>query len=160
MRRKRRCSVQIRLLGSVVAVGETGDIDLGGRKQRTLVALLASHRGSPVTADRCIDALWGETRPEGARHSLQTYVSNLRGLIDSGHIGLRSDSPHGRSHRRILEENEMRTTRYQRWLINAKGPLELMGKEIRRPSTQRRPLSWSLTRVRWRSTRATASCHR
>ena len=68
--------MQIRLLGPVVAVGETGELDLGGRKQRTLAALLASHAGSPVSVDRCIDALWGETPPEGAKHSLQTYISN------------------------------------------------------------------------------------
>ncbi len=87
--------MEIRLLGLVVAVGATAELDLGGRNQRTLVALLASHQGSPVSADRCIDALWGETPPEGARHSLQTYISNLRGLLDAAQDGLLESASDG-----------------------------------------------------------------
>ena len=87
--------MQIRLLGPVVAIGGTGELDLGGRKQRTLAALLASHEGAPVSADRCIDALWGDTPPEGAKHSLQTYVSSLRRLVDPGHDGLLESTSDG-----------------------------------------------------------------
>jgi len=80
--------VHVRLLGPVDAVDRHGQIDLGGRKQRTLVALLAAHDRQRVSIDRCIDALWGDSPPEAAVHSLQTYASNLRRLIDPGRSGL------------------------------------------------------------------------
>jgi len=80
--------VQVRLLGPVDAVDGERQIDLGGRKQRTLLALLAAHDHQRVSIDRCIDALWGDSPPEAAAHSLQTYVSNLRRLIDPDRSGL------------------------------------------------------------------------
>jgi len=79
--------MQIQLLGPVEAADD-GPINLGGRKQRTLAALLASHDGQAVSADQCIDALWGESPPDGAVHSLQTYISALRRLIDPERTGL------------------------------------------------------------------------
>lgn len=80
--------MQVRLLGPVDAIDGGGLIDLGGRKQRTLVALLAAHDHQRVSIDRCIDALWGDSPPGAAAHSLQTYVSNLRRLIDPDRSGL------------------------------------------------------------------------
>lgn len=79
--------MQVRLLGPVDAVDGEDQIDLGGRKQRTLVALLAAHDGQRVSLDRCIVALWGDSPPAAATHSLQTYVSNLRRLIDPDRSG-------------------------------------------------------------------------
>jgi hypothetical protein len=35
-------------------------VPVRGAKQRTVLALLALHRGQPVSADRLIDALWGD----------------------------------------------------------------------------------------------------
>lgn len=68
-------------MGPVTVVGDRGPIDLGGRKQRSLLALLAAHAPSVVSVDRCLQALWGDAPPEGAAHTLQTYVSNLRRLL-------------------------------------------------------------------------------
>jgi predicted ATPase/DNA-binding SARP family transcriptional activator len=80
--------MEVRLLGPVDAIDADGRIDLGGRKQRTLAALLAAHDHQRVSIDRCIDALWGDSPPDAAAHSLQTYVSNLRRLIDPDRVGL------------------------------------------------------------------------
>ena len=38
-----------------------------------------------MSVDRCIDELWGYEPPGGAQHSLQTYISNLRRLLEHGH---------------------------------------------------------------------------
>lgn len=73
--------MEIRLLGPVTVVGDRGPIDLGGRKQRSLLALLAAHAPAVVSVDRCVQALWGDEPPDGATHTLQTYVSNLRRLL-------------------------------------------------------------------------------
>ncbi len=70
--------VRIRLLGPVGATVEGEEIDLGGPKERTLLALLAASPASSSSSDRLIDAMWGEEPPGSAKKTLQTYVSHLR----------------------------------------------------------------------------------
>ncbi|WP_399551937.1 BTAD domain-containing putative transcriptional regulator [uncultured Rhodococcus sp.] len=70
-----------RLLGPLeVARGPaTSDvIDLGPRKQRTVLAVLLLNRGRVVSTDRLIDALWHDDAPASAMASIQAYISNLR----------------------------------------------------------------------------------
>lgn len=98
--------MQVRLLGPVDAVDGDSQIDLGGRKQRTLVALLAAHDGQRVSLDRCVDALWGDSPPAAATHSLQTYVSNLRRLIDLDGSGLLESG--GDGYRLLVETDVQR----------------------------------------------------
>ena len=57
-------------------------LDLGGPKQRAVLAFLLTHRREPVSLDRMIDELWGEDAPPKATASLQAYVSNLRRLLE------------------------------------------------------------------------------
>lgn len=70
-----------RLLGPLeVARADTGEqaLDLGPRKQRTVLAVLLLSRGRVVSTDRLIDALWRDEAPASATASLQAYISNLR----------------------------------------------------------------------------------
>lgn len=69
------------MLGPVEVLDEGQAVPLGGRKQRTVLALLVSAPGAPVSVDQLAEALWGESPPERARGSIQTYISNLRGVI-------------------------------------------------------------------------------
>ena len=79
--------MDVRLLDGF-SVHEGGlELDLGGRKPRTLLALLAAAAPTTVPVDRCIQAVWGEDAPAGAKRSLQTYVSSLRGAIDPNRLG-------------------------------------------------------------------------
>ena len=54
---------------------------LGGRRQRSVLALLLLHAGAVVSNERFIDELWGEHTPASARKTLQTYVSRLRNVL-------------------------------------------------------------------------------
>jgi SARP family transcriptional regulator, regulator of embCAB operon len=63
----------------VVADGRA--LDLGGPKQRALLALLLLESNRVVSSDRLIEALWEETPPETAQKALQLYVSKLRKLL-------------------------------------------------------------------------------
>ncbi|TML83337.1 MAG: hypothetical protein E6G09_08780, partial [Actinobacteria bacterium] len=81
--------VEIRVLGPLEVASDGADVHLGGRKQRTVLALLAAEVGKPVTVDALIDGVWGEEPTPGARSTLQTYVSNLRAVI--GDIIVRDD---------------------------------------------------------------------
>lgn len=59
----------------------TGDVvPLGTPKQRAALATLVIHRNRIVGIDELISAVWGTDAPKGARHTLHTYVSNVRRL--------------------------------------------------------------------------------
>ncbi len=75
----------VRLLGPLEV--ECGDrpVPIGAAKERLLLVLLALNAGRVVTAERLVDALWGEEPPESAGVSLRVLVSRLRkGLAAAG----------------------------------------------------------------------------
>jgi predicted ATPase/DNA-binding SARP family transcriptional activator len=57
------------------------ELDLGGPRQRALLALLALSAGSAVPPAQLIDALWGDAPPPSAANTVQVYVSRLRRLL-------------------------------------------------------------------------------
>ena len=69
---------QFSLLGPLEVRTEGSPVQLGGPKQRALLALLLVDAGRAVSTDRLIDALWGEDPPRTAPTSLQNFVSQLR----------------------------------------------------------------------------------
>ncbi|WP_051468802.1 AfsR/SARP family transcriptional regulator [Actinomadura oligospora] len=78
--------VRILILGPI-EVWRGGDrLQLGGAKQRTLLAGLALHAGRHVAADQIIDWLWGEEPPTTAGQQLHKQVSQLRSLLGTGSI--------------------------------------------------------------------------
>ena len=75
--------MEFQVLGPVEVFDDGLRLDVGGRKQRTVLALLIANHGRPTSADKLIEGTYGEDASEGARHSVQTYISNLRsGLGD------------------------------------------------------------------------------
>ena len=72
----------MRVLGPVEALDDTGArVAIGSRNQRLVLALLAANAGRTVSADRLVDALWGDGPPRTARRTLRTYVSRLRHVL-------------------------------------------------------------------------------
>jgi len=69
------------LLGPFEVSLGRGPLSLGGRKQRTLLAVLLLHPNEAVSRDQLIDALWGQRPPPSAAESLDTYVYRLRKLV-------------------------------------------------------------------------------
>jgi DNA-binding SARP family transcriptional activator len=67
-----------RILGPLEVSDETGPLLLGGKKQRSVLAMLLLEPGRIVSVDRLIDALWGEQPPRTATTSLQNFISQLR----------------------------------------------------------------------------------
>ncbi len=59
---------------------------LGGPKQRAVLAILLLDANRPVSRDRLIDRLWGESPPPSAAHTLDDYVSRLRRTLGAGRI--------------------------------------------------------------------------
>ena len=74
------------LLGPLTVSREGTELPLGGPKQRALLAILLLDANQAVSADRLIDALWGDRPPDTAKNTLQVYVSQLRKLLPEGSL--------------------------------------------------------------------------
>ncbi|NGN66628.1 hypothetical protein G5C51_22330, partial [Streptomyces sp. A7024] len=72
------------MLGPLAAEVGDASADLGGPRQRAVLALLLTARGETLSADRMIEDLWGNAAPPRALASLQAYVSNLRRALEPG----------------------------------------------------------------------------
>jgi len=75
--------VKFRILGPLEVEDSAREIQLGGAKQRALLALLLLHANEVVTVSRLIDALWTEAPPADAAKALQVHVSRLRRALGS-----------------------------------------------------------------------------
>ena len=73
--------MDFRILGPLEVAEDGRAVDLGGAKQRALLALLALNANRIVARDQLVEALWDEEPPETARKALQVYVSQLRKLL-------------------------------------------------------------------------------
>ncbi|MGH2630630.1 MAG: BTAD domain-containing putative transcriptional regulator [Actinomycetota bacterium] len=82
--------MQFRVLGPLEVDAGDGPIPLGGPKQRAVLANLLVRANQLVPADTLIGEIWGEEPPERARHTLQTYVSNLRRALGDERLQGRS----------------------------------------------------------------------
>lgn len=70
------------------------DGEIGSRKSRTLLKLLAVERAGLVTVDRIVEILWPDERPAAPEQNVATMVSRLRAvlgaeLIQGGRAGYR-----------------------------------------------------------------------
>jgi DNA-binding SARP family transcriptional activator len=78
--------MDFRLLGPIEVAGDEGSLQLGGTKQRSLLAMLLLHANQVVSTDRLIDALWGASPPFTCSKSIQVYVSRLRKAIGDNRL--------------------------------------------------------------------------
>lgn len=75
--------MQLRVLGPLEVLADDGrPVEVGAPRLRALLTLLAAEAGRVVPADRIVDVLWGDAPPATAAGTLQTYVSQLRRLLE------------------------------------------------------------------------------
>ena len=82
--------VRVHLLGGLSVEG-MAERDLGSRKGRTVLKVLAAARGAPVSVDRLADIVWGEDLPAQPADQVGVLVSRLRGVLGAERI-TRSDA--------------------------------------------------------------------
>lgn len=70
--------VEFHVLGPVHALVAGRLADLGERKQRLVLAMLALEANKVVPVSRLADTLWGSSPPQSARRIIQAHVSRLR----------------------------------------------------------------------------------
>ncbi|WP_432925202.1 BTAD domain-containing putative transcriptional regulator [Microbispora sp. CA-135349] len=74
--------VTFRVLGPVGAHGDTDELDLGGLRQRAVLARLLVARGQVVPVDTLLFDLWDDDTAKGAQSGLQVYISRLRRVLE------------------------------------------------------------------------------
>ncbi|HUP71836.1 MAG TPA: BTAD domain-containing putative transcriptional regulator [Acidimicrobiales bacterium] len=74
--------MEYRILGPLALVRDGAATELGGLRQRALLARLVLARGQVLSVERLIDDLWGGAPPPAANGTLQSYVSTLRRTIE------------------------------------------------------------------------------
>jgi DNA-binding SARP family transcriptional activator len=74
--------LQFRMLGPLTVTWGGEPVDLGPRKQRTVLAALLVDANRVVGVDRLTDILWGDAPPATATGALHVYASRLRRALE------------------------------------------------------------------------------
>ena len=72
--------LSVRVLGAFAVEG-LSERDIGSRKARLLLKLLACEQGRPVSVDRISDALWGDNQPAKPADQISVLVSRMRVVL-------------------------------------------------------------------------------
>lgn len=84
------------MLGPVAVHAGGSLVNLGRRRERLLLAVLALEPGRVIPAERLVNLLWPQDAPDGAHRHLHVHVSRLRKqLRDAGADGLQVNSHPG-----------------------------------------------------------------
>jgi DNA-binding SARP family transcriptional activator len=112
--------MEFRLLGPLEVVDEGRSIEVGHGKRRSLLALLLLHPNEVMSADRLIDALWGERPPATAAKSLHVYVSQLRRELGRGPPASNGGVlvTRGNGYVACVESEDIDTQRFERTLAD------------------------------------------
>lgn len=107
--------MEFRVLGPLEVAGDDGTLELGGVKQRSLLAMLLLHAGEAVSKDRLVDTLWGASPPLTAGKTVQVYVSRLRKTLADDRLVTRAPG-----YVLYLEPGELDLARFEALLAEAR----------------------------------------
>lgn len=110
-------SLEFRLLGDVAVLADGRPLDVGGARQRSVLALLMLQRNRSVTTEPLADRLWPDDQPLGALKTVQVYVSRLRRSLGS-HAHRLTSSPTG--YRLTVANDELDAARFEHGLRQAR----------------------------------------
>lgn len=96
-----------------------------GAKVRTLLCVLLTREGDPVSAERLMEDLWGGRAPNDATGSLQAMISRLRRVLADAEPGGRDLVERGPAGYRLVAENADLDTSRAEVLLNRARTLEL-----------------------------------
>lgn len=113
------------LLGPLTATDNGVPVDIGQRRQRTLLAVLLSHANTVVSTDRIIDEMWGADPPARALESVRFHISKLRSALASalGEEGvLNVIRTHRAGYEIVVADDGLDTVRFERAVDQARDP--------------------------------------
>ena len=102
-------NVEFRILGPLEVAVDGKLVQLGGPRQRAVLALLLAQANEVVPVERLIDGVWDEDPPETAANILQGYVSQLRKLLGKDTIVTR-----GRGYVVLVPDGALDLHRFER----------------------------------------------
>ncbi len=98
---------EFRILGPLEVRSGEGVLELGGQRQRTLLAFLLLNGNSVVSNERIVDAVWGEDPPATARNALQVGVHGIRKALGAERVVTQ-----GTGYRLALDADELDLERF------------------------------------------------
>ena len=107
--------IELRMLGPLEVWVDGHMVELGGGRQRALLALLALQPNEVVSSDRLVDELWAGSPPATAHKALQNLVVQLRDKLDPTRDGVLVTQTPGYALR--LESDAIDVRRFER-LVN------------------------------------------
>jgi DNA-binding SARP family transcriptional activator len=106
--------MEFRILGPLEVVEDGRTLDLPGKKQRALLAMLLLDANRAVSSERLIEALWEDDPTDTAQQAVQVYVSQLRKRLGRERL---ETQPSG--YRLLVEPGELDADRFR--LLAAQG---------------------------------------
>jgi predicted ATPase/DNA-binding SARP family transcriptional activator len=106
-------SLAFKLLGDVAVLADGHPLDLGGARQRSVLALLVLQRNRTISTEQLADRLWPEEQPVSAIKTIQAYVSRLRRAFGRDARRLTSSAT---GYRLTIADDELDVARFERGL--------------------------------------------
>ena len=127
--------MRFRILGPLEAEHRGELLNLGGPRQRAVLAFLLLYANQPVPSERLLEALWG-TSSKAARNSLQSIVSRLRQLLAGrDRDGGVSISSRRSTYQLTLDPDDLDCLRFERLLREGRAALDEPGADPAAVST-------------------------
>ncbi len=113
----------LRLLGPLTLAVDDIESDLGGARQRVVLAMLALNANRMVPVDQLIDAVWDTSPPITARAQIQICISGLRRVLTSadGPARIRTRSP---GYLLEIPESNLDVAQFNNLVDSARGHVE------------------------------------
>ena len=109
--------LEFRLLGEFTVLLDDRRLDLGGPRQRSVLALLLLQRDRAISTSSLADKLWPDDQPLSAIKTVQIYVSRLRDVLgpEAGRLSSTSSG-----YRLAVADDEFDVARFERGLRQAR----------------------------------------
>ena len=110
--------MRFQILGPLVVESDAGNRQPRRTRSRGPCSRsCSSHRGTVVSDDRLVDAVWAGRPPRGAISALRAYVSRLRTALGAGDDRLRHQLP---GYRLTVSDDELDAAEFERDLVAAR----------------------------------------
>src|SRR5215472_7783594 len=113
-------AVEFRILGPIEAEENGLATDLGGLRERTLLARLLLSANRVVSADRLADDLWSGTLPPHSPATLRVYISRLRRVLGRHAGALVTQAP---GYLLAVDGDQLDATRFERLVAAAEADM-------------------------------------
>src|SRR4051794_30373573 len=115
-----RGRLELHLFGELEVIADDGSVvPIRGARLRVLLALLALHRGEPVSAERLIDAVWADEPPSKPANALQALVASLRRALGASNV-----TTTGTGYALGIEAEQIDVVRFDRLITGARDALD------------------------------------